>query len=122
MLSMLAGVYLFLFPRGAINAVTEQSDHHHHPQLQCSLVNCLCWSAVKMLFFFGITLLKSLLFLKNSIRRVISCCFCSICTEIEKTLSKSKKLKVFAKITQGSDKNSTLWRPRASISLHKIAQ
>jgi len=44
-----ACVYLFLFPREAINAETEQSDHHQKEEkkLQCSLVNCLRWSAVK---------------------------------------------------------------------------
>ena len=42
---------LFLFPRGAINAAAEQSDHPQkgeEKKLQCSLVNCLRWSAVKM--------------------------------------------------------------------------
>ena len=47
MLLMLACVYLFLFPWEAINAEVEQSDHHQEKELQCSLVNCLRWSAVK---------------------------------------------------------------------------
>ena len=47
MLSMLACVYLFLFPCEAINAEVEQSDHHQEEELQCSVVNCLRWSAVK---------------------------------------------------------------------------
>ena len=46
---MLACVYLFLFPHGAINAAAEQSDHpQEEEELQCSLVNCLRWSAVKI--------------------------------------------------------------------------
>ena len=46
---MLACVYLLFFPRGAINAEAEQSDHQQEEEkkLQCSLVNCLRWSAVK---------------------------------------------------------------------------
>ena len=43
-LSLLAYVYLLLFPRKRQNAAAELSDHHQHPQnpqLQRSLVNCL---------------------------------------------------------------------------------
>ena len=46
---LLASVCFYLFPRGAINAAVEQSDHHQE-ELQCSLVNCLRWSAVKKPF------------------------------------------------------------------------
>ena len=52
MLSMLACVYLFLFPCEAINAEVEQSDHQEEEEeeLQCSVVNCLRGSAVIMRF------------------------------------------------------------------------
>ena len=41
-----ASLRLFVFVSEGINAEVEQSDHQEE-ELQCSLVNCLRWSAVK---------------------------------------------------------------------------
>ena len=42
-------LFVFISARSDINAAAEQSDHpQEEEELQCSLVNCLRWSAVKI--------------------------------------------------------------------------